>query len=138
MRWTTTPPRGPDVHVLTFAEEGFSVFSHHARLAGLDKEAQISFADTVNQRDEVGCLLPRARLSPMPRSAVRDCDDPDIVLRHLREMRAAVRAGRVPQRTIAIDLSAPDLPSHVREALERFADETTEDARDGINWIAIG
>lgn len=50
-------PTRSEYHVLTYAEEGFSPLDIHGRSMGINKEQQIAFCDSVNQRFETGSLL---------------------------------------------------------------------------------
>ena len=68
------PDRG-QYHVLTYAEEGFSPLNIHAEPAGLTKTEIVAFAAMVNERGEAGSLHPRARISAIPRTLIRDAPD---------------------------------------------------------------
>ena len=61
------------VHVVAFAEEGFSFFKAYCEFAvGFSIAQAVKFCDRVNDADETGTLFPRGNLTAMPKRFFRD------------------------------------------------------------------
>lgn len=104
------------LHVLTFAEEGFTPLDIHGRKLGISRDTLSAFSDGVNQADDVGSLYPQAALSAVPRSCIRDTMDPAPLLGHLQAFIAA-NASRMRATCLLLDFSTPRLQPHVLEAI---------------------
>ena len=105
-----------DLHVLTFAEEGFAPLNIHGETLGISRDTLSAFSDAVNQADDVGSLHPQAPISAVPRSCIRDTIDPAPLLRHLQAFIAA-NASRMKATRLLLDFSTPRLQPHVQEAI---------------------
>ncbi len=110
------PERG-QYHVLTYAEEGFSPLNIHAESAGLTKDEIVAFAAQVNERGETGSLYPRAGISAVPRTFIRDVPDSaelrKQIVAFLQANRTVIKATRV-----AFDFRTPRVQRYVVSAIE--------------------
>ena len=110
------PDRG-QYHVLTYAEEGFSPLNIHAEPAGLTKAEIVAFAAKVNERGETGSLYPRAGISAVPRTLIRDAPDTaelrKQIVAFLHTNRTVIKAPR-----IAFDFRTPRVQRYVISAIE--------------------
>lgn len=106
----------PDLHVLTYAEDGFSPLDFHGRRLEVSRSILSKFSLTVNLTKETGTLYPTAPISAIPRDCVRDIDDADLVVGHFLDF---VNANTLNLRTprLLLDFSTPRLPRHVHEAI---------------------
>jgi hypothetical protein len=122
----TSPERWAGWHMLTVAEDGFSMLNEYGcRQYGLDREDIRAFADDVNDRDEPGSLHPRAPISAMPRRFFREhenlCDASvlDDFKVHIAQFLAAnrdiVRAERI---LVDFHVSAEPVPRRYIDATE--------------------
>ena len=105
------PDRG-SYHVLTYAEEGFSPLDIHGRPMGINKEQQIAFCDSVNQRFETGSLFPRAAISAVPRSLIRDSQDASALASHIRDFLKA-NMKTIKATKIICDFRTPNVAAFV-------------------------
>lgn len=105
-----------DIHILTFAEQGFAPLDIHGRRLGVSRDVLSAFADAVNQADDVGSLYPQAPLSAVPQACIRDTADPAPLLRHLREFLSA-NADCMKSASLVLDFSTPKLPKHAEKAI---------------------
>jgi hypothetical protein len=110
------PDRGA-YHVLTYAEEGFSPLDIHGRPMGINKEQQIAFCDSVNQRFETGSLFPRAAISAVPRSLIRDSQDANALASHIRDFLKA-NMQTIKATKIICDFRTPRVADFVVAAIE--------------------
>lgn len=81
------------IHVIAFAEEGFSFFKAYAEIAlGFSLDDGISFCNRINDTDETGTLWPRGNLTAMPKRFFREpCFDRDGFQRCLKDAFVANR-----------------------------------------------
>lgn len=105
-----------DIHILTFAEQGFAPLDIHGQRLGVSRDVLSTFADAVNQANDVGSLYPQAPLSAVPQACIRDAADPAPLLRHLREFLSANTECMKPT-CLLLDFSTPKLPKHAQEAI---------------------
>jgi|GEM_PF-6175970 hypothetical protein len=119
-----------NIHILTFAEQGFSTLDIHGRRLGVSRDLLSAFADAVNQADEVGSLYPQTHLSAVPRSCVRDTADHTFLLRHLREFLAANADHK--SKTLVLDFSTPKLPEHAEIAINIALDSIACDCAEEV------
>ncbi len=108
-----------DMHILTYAEEGFSPLGIHGRKLGVSREMLDPFVNAVNQANEVGSLHPQAPISAVPRSCIRDTTDPAILLGHLQEFMTA-NVDHIKARRLLIDFSTPRLQPHAQKAIAQI------------------
>ena len=108
-----------DIHVLTFAEEGFAPLNIHGRRLGISGDILSAFSSRVNQRDELGTLWPQAPISAVPQSCIRDTADPTPLLRHLREFISTIPED-MKTTTLVLDFSTPRLPPHVQYTISQL------------------
>ncbi len=109
-----------DIHILTFAEQGFAPLDIHGRRLGVSRDVLSALADAVNQADDVGSLYPQAPLSAVPQACIRDTADPAPLLRHLREFLSA-NSDLVKSACLVLDFSTPRLPPHADAAISRLS-----------------
>lgn len=109
---------GSNYHVLTYAEEGFAPLNFHARQYGLDKDLLCKFADTVNERDEIGSLAPLAPISAIPRRLVRDTKDSEELTQFIQSF-LEKNASTLKAESIIFDFVTSTLPDHARLALKK-------------------
>ena len=110
------PVRG-EYHVLTYAEEGFSPLDIHGRPMGITKEQQVAFCDSVNQSLETGSLFPRAGISAVPRTLIRDSQDANALTIHIADfLKANIQTIKATK--IICDFRAPHVAAFVVEAIE--------------------
>jgi len=65
--------RNGDVHIVAFAEEGFSFFKAYCEFAfGFSIVEAVSFCDRINRSDETGTLAPRGNLTAIPKRVFRN------------------------------------------------------------------
>lgn len=112
----------PDLHILTFAEQGFAPLDIHGRRLGVSRDRLSAFSDAVNQAGDVGSLYPEAPISAVPKSCIRDTADPEPLLSHLREFISA-NAERIRATSLLLDFSTPRLQPHVQAAITAVSDE---------------
>ena len=105
-----------DIHILTFAEQGFAPLDIHGRRLGVSRDVLSAFADAVNQADDVGSLYPQAPLSAVPRVCIRDATDHAPLLRHLCEFLSA-NTECMKSTCLLLDFSTPKLPKHAEKAI---------------------
>ncbi len=108
-----------DLHVLTFAEEGFAPLNIHGRRLGISRDMLSAFSSRVNQIDEVGTLWPQAPISAVPQSCIRNTEDPTPLLRHLREFISSIPED-MQTKTLVLDFSTPRLPPHVQNTISQL------------------
>jgi hypothetical protein len=103
-------------HVLTYAEIGFSPLSIHAERFGIGREVVAEFSKRVNERAEIGSLLPFAPISAVPRKLVRDSHDIDALASCIGDF---LRANRdtIKARHVIFDFRTPSVPRFVVSAL---------------------
>lgn len=66
------PPKEGSVHVVTFAEEGFSFFKAYCEFAaGLPLPQAVALCTRINDADETGTLAPQWTLTAMPKRFFR-------------------------------------------------------------------
>lgn len=106
----------PDLHVLTYAEEGFSPLDIHGRRLEVSRSILSKFSLAVNLTKETGTLHPTAPISAVPRDCIRDIEDVDLVVGHFLDF---VKANTLYLSTprLLLDFSTPSLPRHVYEAI---------------------
>lgn len=69
------PLKAGAVHVVAFAEEGFSNFKALAEFAlGIPIGQAVRHCDEINSKDETGTLWPRGNLTALPKRFFRDPD----------------------------------------------------------------
>ncbi|PNG56019.1 MULTISPECIES: GIY-YIG nuclease family protein [unclassified Variovorax] len=111
-------PRRKDFHVLTYAEEGFAPLNIYAREHGFEGATLGDFADEVNRLNEPGSLHPHAPVSAVPRSVVRDTEDPialrDQIVAFLRANETSIHAKK-----LLLDFGTPRVASFVVTAIEQ-------------------
>jgi hypothetical protein len=112
----------PDLHVVTFAEQGFAPLDIHGRRLGVSSETLSAFSDTVNQAGHAGSLYPEAPISAVPRSCIRDTTDAAPLIRQLQAFISA-NAQHIRATSLIFDFSTPRLQSHVRAAIAAISDE---------------
>ena len=104
-------------YCLTYAEDGFSPLTQFIKKFNVSAESITSFADQVNQRDDIGTLYPLAPVSCMPRKCVRDSlgyrDIPRHLLIFITENHNSIKS-----KNLVIDLGVPRLHRNVWVALE--------------------
>lgn len=106
----------PDLHVLTYAEEGFSPLDIHGRRLEVSRSILSKFSLTVNLTKETRTLYPTAPISAIPRDCVREIEDVDLVVGHFLDfVNANMLNLRAPR--LVLDFSTPRLPKHVLEAI---------------------
>jgi len=110
------PDRG-SYHVLTYAEEGFSPLDIHGRQMGINKEQQVAFCDSVNQRFETGTLFPRAAISAVPRALIRDSQDANALAKHITDFLKA-NMQTIKATKIICDFRTPRVADFVVAAIE--------------------
>ena len=110
------PSRGHH-HVLTYAEEGFAPLNIHARGTSLSREELVAFANSVNERQEVGSLHPQVPLSAVPRSAVRSNRSAKVLQGYLEEFLRA-NATSIGAAKVLLDFRMPSVPAFVHTAVE--------------------
>lgn len=104
-------------HVLTYAEEGFSPLDIYGRPMGINKEQQIAFCDSINQRFETGSLFPRAAISAVPRALIRDSRDASALASHITDfLKANIQTIKATK--IICDFRTPRVADFVVEAIE--------------------
>lgn len=122
----------PGLHILTFAEDGFSPLDIHARHFQIPRPAVCAFTVSVNRNAEVGSLFPEAPISAVPRSCVRDTNDPDALIGYLTDFLDA-NASLLHARCLLVDFRTPKLEEHVRDAIVAvFTGETAWEFGDVI------
>ena len=115
-------------HILTVAEDGFSMLDIYGRLQrGLDIEVIRNFTDRINERDEAGSLHPQAPISAIPRRFFRDQESStDLMVlnefkRHISEFleanRKTIRASRI---LVDFHVSPAPVPYRYIEATEEI------------------
>ena len=109
------PDRG-GYHVLTYAEDGFSPLDIHGRPMGINKEQQIAFCDSVNQRFETGSLFPRAAISAVPRALIRDGQDSNALAGHIADFLKA-NMQTIKATKIICDFRTPNVAAFVVAAI---------------------
>lgn len=118
------PSEDPAVHVVTFAEAGFSMLDLYLRGAGCTVEDVARFAHEVNERDEPGCLAPRLKLSAVPRRLIREatgtCEDELALATQVNQvLRANRESDLLHSRRLIFDFSTPDVARWVLNAVAR-------------------
>lgn len=106
-----------EYHVLTYAEEGFSPLDIHGRSMGINKEQQIAFCDSINQRFEAGTLFPKAGISAVPQALIRNGQDADALAIHIAEFLRA-NAQTIKATKIIADFRTPKVEAFVVRAIE--------------------
>lgn len=110
-------PTRSEYHVLTYAEEGFSPLDIHGRSMGINKEQQIAFCYSVNQRFETGSLFPMAAISAVPRAPIRDSQDANALSIHIMDFLQA-NIQTIKASKIICDFRTPNVAAFVLEAIE--------------------
>ncbi len=104
-------------HVLTYAEEGFSPLNIHTRDANISKDDLANFAKLVNERNEVGTLFPRAAVSALPCTIIRDPQDQNGLCRFIEEfLRENER--RIRAKNLLFDFRTPSVPHFIYAEIE--------------------
>lgn len=107
------------LHILTYAEEGFSPLGIHSGKLGVSRDTLVAFVNAVNQANEVGSLHPHAPISAVPRLCIRDTTDPALLLGHLQEFMTA-NAEHINGRHLLLDFSTPRLQPHAQKAIAQI------------------
>lgn len=119
----TVPDDIRDYHILTFAEVGFAMLSIYGEPFGLDRETLQRFADSVNERNEVGTLWPVAPISAIPRAAIRaEAPLADEVVPFIREFWQA-NDTRFKAKKLVLSFLGGSLLPHAKEAALRVLTE---------------
>lgn len=130
--WSVELPKAAvtgEYHILTFAETGFAALNFYGGKFGLNSDELNLFSQEINRRDETGSLHPRAPISAVPRSYIRDAFDAgqlsEKIIDFLRSNYSEIHAGQ-----ILIDFRAGVAP-FVLEAIKQafnspFADQLKE------------
>ncbi len=124
----TTAERWTGWHILTVGEAGFSMLDIYGRHQhGLDINVIRSFADRVNERDELGSLHPQAPISAIPHRFFRDQEKSNDFSalnefkRHISEFieanRKTIRASRI---LVDFHVSPEPVPHRYIEATEEI------------------
>ena len=81
------------VHVVAFAEEGFSNFKACMEFAfGMSVDEGVQLCDMINRNDETGTIWPKGNLTALPKRFFREpLQDPDALRRCLRDAFVANR-----------------------------------------------
>lgn len=109
------------LHILTYAEEGFSPLGIHGGKLGFSRDTLDAFVNAVNQANEVGSLHPQAPISAVPRSCIRETTDASLLLLHLQDFLTA-NAEHIKAKRLLLDFSTPRLQPHAQKAIaETFA-----------------
>lgn len=111
-------PEREAYHVLTYAEEGFAPLNIHARSSGIANSTLASFAETVNNRMEVGSLFPRAPISAVPRRVIREDVDSAALLTYVIEF-LRTNAQEIKSTKLICDFRTPKVPLFVHRAVEQ-------------------
>lgn len=104
------------LHILTYAEEGFSPLGIHGGKLGVSRDTLEAFVNAVNQANEVGSLHPQAPISAVPRSCIRDTPDSGLLVPHLQDFLKA-NAEHIKAKRLLLDFSTPRLQPHARKAI---------------------
>ena len=123
------------LHILTYAEEGFSPLSIHGRKLGITRDALDAFVDAVNQANEVGSLHPQAPISAVPRSCIRETTDAGLLLWHLQEFLTA-NAEHIKAKRLLLDFSTPRLQPHAQMAIAEIFAGTSANKIEEITIIS--
>lgn len=110
-------PRRCEFHVLTYAEEGFAPLNQHTRDAGVTKEELVAFADDVNRRSESGSLFPKAPVSAVPRSLLRERREAEALCLCIEEF-YRINAVKVGATKVLLDFRTPNVEQFVLRAIE--------------------
>lgn len=110
-----------DLHILTFAEQGFAPLDLHGRRLGVTLGTLSAFTEAVNQAEDTGTLFSAAPITALPRECVRDTTEVEPVVHHLQEFLKANEASLHATRLL-LDFSTPRLPKHVLEAILQVFD----------------
>ena len=105
-----------ELHIVTYAECGFSPLDIHSRRLGLDSEQVSAFAKAVNDHADVGSLHPRAPISAVPRDLIRERQDADALAESICKF-FKVNRETIKARRIVFDFRVPSVPSFAMEAL---------------------
>lgn len=113
-------------HILTVAEDGFSMLDIYGRQRGVDRNVIRSFADSINERDEPGSLHPQFTISALPRRYFREQSssiDPTVIAdfkRHIVEFIEANRSAMLATRILVdFHVSPQHVPARYLEAAEK-------------------
>ncbi len=106
------------LHVVTYAETGFSPLDIHARKFDLSRDKLDAFVEEVNRSCEAGTLYPAAPISAVPQSCIRDTVNPSNLERHLFEFLDA-NAKHIHATSLLLDFSTPRLSEHVQRAISK-------------------
>jgi hypothetical protein len=122
-----------EVHVVAFAEEGFSHFKALAEFSlGFTNQQAVAFCKRVNDADETGTLFPRGKLTAMPKRFFRDERwDDDGFRRCLRDAFVANRdhckSNQLVFQFSCVQLHLDNLFEEVKEmAVQEFSDSGIE------------
>ena len=110
-------PRRGEFHVLTYAEEGFAPLNQHTRDYEISKEELVTFADDVNLRNECGSLYPKAPVSALPRSLLRDRKDAEALCQRIEEF-YRINTLRIGATKVLLDFRMPNVEQFVQRAIE--------------------
>jgi hypothetical protein len=103
-------------HVLTYAEEGFAPLNIHGQPHGLSASLLRAFADEVNRKGESGSLHPRAPISAVPRTLIRDRPDHSALSARIKDF---LRANRqtIQAKRVLCDFRTPQVKPYVVSAI---------------------
>lgn len=124
-------PNRDSYHVLTYAEEGFAPLNINARRYDLTKDELVEFAEMVNEQEGVWSLYPRAPISAIPRSVIRECSDSAEVLTHLVEF-LKLNAAQMKSTHLIFDFRTPKLDQFVLSAIEKALVHDTDLSLDDV------
>jgi hypothetical protein len=122
-----------DFHVLTYAEDGFSPLTIHAKHFGLDLEQSRTFANAVNDLNNVGSLHPQAPISAVPRELVRNRQDASSLAISICQFFLHNRES-IKSRRLVFDFRTPSVPVFVIEALNLAIES---DVDNGLEEVLI-
>ena len=107
-----------EYHVLTYAEEGFAPLNIHAEPAGISKDQLVEFCSQINERGTVGTLLPKAPISAVPRSLIRELKNTDALAQAITDFvgmnNQTIRAAK-----LLCDFRTPKVERFVVLAIEK-------------------
>jgi hypothetical protein len=124
--WGGNSEKSSEWHVLTVAEDGFSMLTIYSQHHNLDNRTIRSFADRVNFQDMSGSLYPDAPISALPRRFFREQAenmDPNILnefQQHVIEF-LTVNESTINAQKILIDFHVSPAP-----VPERYTQATVE------------
>lgn len=123
----------PQCHVLTYAEAGFSPLDMHARRLDISSSSVQTFAQSINERKEVGSMYPLAPISAVPRYLVRESSDAYALAVSIGEFLKANQE-TIKARRLIFDFRMPSVPKFTIQALKMAIDI---DQDSGLNEVLI-